>query len=210
MQGKKNKPGKQNLSSPDKIIPEVSGEVTGHMEAVEKEILPIDPSKSLEEQVEQNPTGAIFLEEPPFKVLNGSQRLMLWKEREGIIKDKKSSLLIAKNPIDRNARETSPIESDAMWFVVDYDRDLNILYKKDKLKMLGIYDEHNAKYQKRIQELANNGDLDIVKLGDRVFMNNENFIPVKVKFGFNVYYVVHYMDILSIYKQFDGKRGMRD
>ncbi len=128
-------------------------------------------------------------------------------ERSGDIKDKKSGLIIAGNTdIGKSKREIGPIPSDAMWFVVKCDPDINLHYRAAKLKELGLHDIRNHKDQGRIHELEANGELDVIRVGDRVFFNHINFIPVKIVVGFQENYIAHHYDILGVIKSFPRNR----
>ena len=120
---------------------------------------------------------------------------------------KKSGLIIAGNSdIGKSAREIGPIPSDAMWFVVKYDPDINLHYRAAKLKELSLHDVRNHKDQGRIHELEANGELDVIRIGDRVFFNHINFIPVKIVVGFQENYIAHHYDILGVLKSFPRNR----
>ncbi len=150
---------------------------------------------------------AIQLKPPIYEALNGSGRIILQMERTGDIKDKKSGLIITGNTdIGKTKREIGPIPSDAMWFVVKYDPDINIHYRTAKLKELGLHDIRNHKDQRMINKMEENGELDVVRIGDRVFFNHINFIPVKIRIGFQENYIAHHYDILGVLKSFPRNR----
>jgi len=93
-----------------------------------------------------------------------------------------------------------------MWFVVKYNPDININYRVEKLKRLGLHDIRNHKDQGMIHKMEENGELDVVRIGDRVFFNHINFIPVKIRIGFQENYIAHHYDILGVLKSFPRNR----
>ena len=93
------------------------------------------------------------------------------------------------------------IPKDAISHVVGYDPDINLKYRVEKLKYLHL-GEGAKGHEARIRQLDDAGQLDVVRLGDQVFFQNLNFIPVKLEHSTFTYYLVHTMDILTIKKIF--------
>jgi hypothetical protein len=86
------------------------------------------------------------------------------------------------------------------------DPDININYRVEKLKRLGLHDIRNHKDQGMIHKMEENGELDVVRIGDRVFFNHINWMPVRLQVGFQVNFIAHYYDILGVIKSFPRDR----
>ncbi|MCX6249979.1 MAG: hypothetical protein NTX61_04425 [Bacteroidetes bacterium] len=93
-----------------------------------------------------------------------------------------------------------------MWHAVDYDPDININYRHEKLKTLGLTDQKNPKHKEEIARMEHSGELDVLRTGDRLFFNHVNFVPVRIKVGLQSNYIAHYYDILGVQKSFPGNR----
>lgn len=165
----------------------------------------LDPSQQPGDDLPEE--AQIFLQPPIYRALNGSGRIILQMERAKEVKDKKSGLIIpGSNDILKPEKEKGPIPFDAMFFVVDYDRDINTNYRADKLKKLGLHDIKNSKDQEVIKKMDANGELDVIRIGDRVFFNHINWMPVRLQVGFQVNFIAHYYDILGVIKSFPRER----
>lgn len=138
---------------------------------------------------------------PSASILNGSGFVTLQMFRKGTYMTKNGLFVPGSGYLDMAERYKSPIPNDAVWFVVDYDLDINLKYRKEKLKLYG-YDEKNKNHIPSIKRLDEIGDLDILRIGDEIIMNGENFIPVKMKLELDTYYRVHTMDIMAIKKHY--------
>ncbi len=178
--------------------------------------LTVQPADDLGENVQIN------LRPPIYSALNGSGRIVLQMERAGAIKDTKSGLFMPGGniaDIGKSVREIGPIPSDAMFFVVDYDRTININFRTQLLKTLGLHDVSHLHIKDKnkqnkaeiendqlVRKMDQNGELDIIRIGDRVFFNHINFIPVKIVVGFQENYIAHHYDILGVLKSFPRNR----
>lgn len=166
--------------------------------------IPIPIEQPIEKTSAEPEGKKIMLMNPPWRILNGSGKICLQMERRG---DKKldSGLYLAGNTIDIQQKYKSPIPEDAMFFIVDYDPDINYHYRKEKLKALGLQEENN-KHKPWIAKLDEVGELDVLRKGDEAFLNIETWMPVKMKTELDVYYVVHFLDVLGINKTFPRTR----
>jgi len=147
----------------------------------------------------------IMMMPPPWRILNGSGKICLQMERRGDKMTESGLILPGQRELLVAEKFKSPIPSDAMFFIVDYDPDINYNYRKEKLKALGLQ-EGNKKHDIYIHKMDQSGDLDVLRKGDQVHFNTENFMPVKIKTDWDTYYVVHFLDILGITKTYPRTR----
>lgn len=138
---------------------------------------------------------------PDWNVPNGSHRLVMQMERSTEMKQTESGIWLPKMSFEEIAeRYRSPIPNDAVFYVVAYDPDINLKYRKEKLKLLNLDEQ---KHKVLIAQYENKGMLDCLRLGDEIVWNKEHFIPVKIMDEFTVYYVCNLMDVIGIRKQED-------
>ena len=215
MQEETNKPGSEtnetqqmmHVVDPIPDVNEINPEQIGDANPSE---IPPNPDNVLPEGKK------IMMMPPPWRILNGSGKICLQMVRRGEKMTESGLFLPAEREIIATEKYKSPIPSDAMFFVVDYDQDINYNYRKEKLRVLELNEKEPHKLIKMadkkvptegvIYALDKSGDLDVLHKGDEVHFNTENFMPVKIRTEWDTYYVIHFLDILGITKTFPRER----
>ena len=170
---------------------------------IQMEVRPVGEAESRtqpssEEEPKKPPKEGYPLFPPDCSILNGTGFVIVQMHRKDHFVSPGGIEVVPG--FEAEQRYRSPIPSDAIFFVVEFDRDMNLHYRKEKLKLLGL-NEKDAKHKPIIKKLEKSGDLDILELVDEVIINHENFIPVRMKLDPRWdYFRVHTMDILAVKK----------